>query len=160
MNERLKEIEERIGELETLQKPLYNEEFDLERERERIHAQAVKEIALKHSWILHYDDRRQQFYLEPEWTKPPISEKIYKHTGGSYHHSFLLEGKDKYDPFETVKLHIGDSAVSIWFNSTEMVKKHAFKFKIDMSKIEKTKKDLQEKLDILKDMEDHLLKGD
>lgn len=147
MKARLKEIKARIAELDALQRPLYQEEAELEREKDRIHAQAVKKIALGHTWVLHYNADRGEFYLEPEWTEPHIRERIQKHTT-SYHESFLLEG-DEETTYETVKLHISDGDVSIWFSNTEMFEQHISKFKIDTSEIDRIKKSLQERMDAL-----------
>lgn len=154
MSERLGKIDERIEKLEALQEPLYTEKWELEEEKEKIHAQMVKDIALEQEWILCYNERFKKFYLELRDYDPndKVSDKIYKHTSGRYHDSFLFEGKDEDDPYETVKLHIDDGDVVIQFSNIEMFKKYRSLFKIDFSKMDEAKKKLQEKLDILREV--------
>lgn len=146
MADRLKEIEVRLAELEVLRDPIWNEEYSLEQERDRIYNERVREIALTQRWCLNYDDRRNQFYLDLDYNKKVVDE-IYKYTGGFYHHSFdIFKGKDV--P-EDVRLNINDGEVMVWFNSIEMFKNHISKFNVDYRRINQIKKELREKLDIL-----------
>lgn len=156
MAERLKEIEKRLAELEVLEDPLFTEGHALRGEKERIYAGMVKEIAYVQEWILQYEERRETIFLDLKSRGDPgadgVITEIYKCTGGSYHHSFLLEGDD--DSFEAVKLRIDDGRVTVHFDSTEVFQKYASKFKIDTSKIGKTIKNLQDKIDVLERIAD------
>ena len=149
---RLKEIDIKIAELEALKDPFWNKQHALEKEKEKIYTNKVREIARAQEWTLHYDERREKVYLELKEHNKKVSDEIYKYADGFYHHSFTIEGK-KDNPFEEVKLSINDGEVQVWFSNTDMFKQYASKFNIDPSNITKIKKDLLEKIVTLESLE-------
>ncbi len=139
--ERIKEIDARVEELEELQKPLYTEQFALRDEKKKIYCEAGKEIALEAEWLLQYNEDYDQIYMElkNEGRQPNrISDKIYKATKADYHDSFVILGgeDDGGDYFNKVTLVTDDGDVRIKFSNTETFEKYSDRFKIDTSEVE------------------------
>ena len=147
MTDRIAEIEARVAELDVLQRPIWDEKHALQDELREIHVGLVKDIAMGQRWTLRYNERRGGIYLDLK-NRGTVSDQIYEHTGGSYHHSFVFEKADD----ASVKLYIDDGDVAVCFSSPEMFTLHGQQYDVDTSHVEEVIEGLQAKIEVLENL--------
>jgi len=162
MTERLKEIEKRLKEIEKIQSTYYKERSFLEKEKDMIHVQVAKEIAISLSWKLEY--RINQYgndiilSCEVHKEREEANKELWEN-GGNYHHIFYLNRTLDEDDLNIlhndVNLIMDDGALYLTFDTIELYKRFLkeWNLKVDYSefnsKLESIKKDI-EALEILK----------
>ncbi len=144
---RIKEIKERLGAIEKIQEPLWQESHSLEDEKRKIYCQEALELVKTLKWILEYrekDYRKIKLNCNSEMERQ--ADRALWKLGGDYHSYFHLA--------ENVTLYQSDGEVFIIFENIEAYRKYvkAWKLEVDNSKFLEKLSDYKKDIKILEDI--------